>query len=60
MGGNASYDVFVSHSRSEVDAAELNGSLRTQGVSTFYDRSELRPGLRWIPGLKTRSTVPAR
>jgi hypothetical protein len=60
-GGNASYDVFVSYSRSEEVAAEgLNGWLRTHRVSTFYDRSELRSGLRWISPLKTRSTVPAR
>ena len=53
MGGDASYDVFVSYSRSdEVGAAELNGWLRAQGLSTFYDRTELRPGLRWIPGLE--------
>ena len=53
MGGDASYDVFVSYSRSdEAGAAELNGWLRSQGLSTFYDRSELRPGLRWIPGLE--------
>jgi hypothetical protein len=47
MGGDASYDVFVSYSRSdEVGAAELNGWLRAEGLSTFYDRSELRPGIR--------------
>src|SRR6185437_14488785 len=52
MGG-AAYDVFVSYSRhDETGAAELNGWLRNQGLSTFYDRSELRPGLRWIPGLE--------
>ena len=53
MGGDASYDVFVSYSRSdEIPAAELNGWLRAHGLSTFYDRGELRPGLRWIPGLE--------
>ena len=52
MGGGV-YDVFVSYSRSdEAGAAELNGWLRDQGLSTFYDRSELRPGLRWISGLE--------
>ena len=52
MGGDA-YDVFVSYSRSDgPGAAELNGWLRSQGLSTFFDRSELRPGLRWIPGLE--------
>jgi hypothetical protein len=45
--------VFVSYSRSdEAGAAELNNWLRDQGVSTFFDRSELRPGLRWVPALE--------
>src|SRR5580692_6086897 len=53
MGGNARYDVFVSYSRSDgAGAAELNEWLRSQDLSTFYDRRELRPGLRWIPGLE--------
>ena len=52
MGGDG-YDVFVSYSRSdEVGAAELNGWLRAQGLSTFFDRSELHPGLRWVPALE--------
>ena len=47
------YDVFVSYSRSdEVDAAELNRWLRSQGLTTFFDRSQLRSGLRWIPALE--------
>ena len=38
MGGDAGYDVFVSYSRSdEAGAAELNGWLRAEGLSTFYD-----------------------
>jgi len=61
MGGDAGYDVFVSYSRSdEVGAAELNGWLRAHGLSTFYDRSELRPGLRWIPGLEDAIELRAR
>src|SRR5208337_2640421 len=52
MGGDV-YDVFVSYSRSdEAGAAELNGWLRSQGLSTFFDRSKLRPGLRWVPALE--------
>jgi TIR domain len=51
--GSDGYDVFVSYSRADgAGAAELNSWLRSQGLSTFYDRSELRPGLRWIPGLE--------
>ena len=33
-------------------AAELNGWLCAQGFSTFFDRSALRPGLRWVPALE--------
>ena len=52
MGGDV-YDVFVSYSRSDEDgAAELNGWLCSQGLSTFFDRSKLRPGLRWVPALE--------
>ena len=52
MGGDA-YDVFVSYSRSDEDgAAELNSWLCSQGLSTFSDRSKLRPGLRWVPALE--------
>jgi len=52
MGGDA-YDVFVSYSRSDEDGAtELNGWLCSQGLSTFFDRSKLRPGLRWVPALE--------
>jgi hypothetical protein len=51
--GKGAYDVFVSYSgRDGAGAAELNGWLRSQGLSTFYDRSELRLGVRWIPGLE--------
>src|SRR6516162_3110566 len=47
------YDVFVSYARSDAAAAaELNTWLRGQGLSTFFDRSELRPGLPWIPALE--------
>src|ERR1700730_5914583 len=43
------FDVFLSYARSDGAAAtELNGWLRKQGLRTFFDRSELRPGLRPI------------
>jgi len=53
MGSGAAYDVFLSYARSDgAGAAELNGWLRAQGLRTFFDRGELRPGLRWIPALE--------
>ena len=53
MGSGDAYDVFLSYAHSDGDAAaDLNGWLTAQGLSTFFDRSELRPGLRWIPALE--------
>jgi tetratricopeptide (TPR) repeat protein/energy-coupling factor transporter ATP-binding protein EcfA2 len=53
MGSDDRYDVFVSYARSdEAAAAELNGWLNAEGLRTFFDRSELRPGLRWISALE--------
>jgi WD40 repeat protein/energy-coupling factor transporter ATP-binding protein EcfA2 len=53
MASGDAYDVFVSYARSdEAAAAELNGWLCAQGFSTFFDRSALRPGLRWVPALE--------
>ena len=53
MGSGATYDVFLSYARSDgAGAEELNRWLRSQGLRTFFDRSELRPGLRWIPALE--------
>jgi len=53
MPSGDAYDVFISYARSDGDAAaELNGWLSAQGFSTLFDRSELRPGLRWIPALE--------
>ena len=53
MTSDAAFDVFLSYARSDTaDAAELNGWLRSQGLRTFFDRSELRPGLRWISALE--------
>ena len=47
------YDVFISYARSDSDgAAELNGWLCAQGLTTFFDRSALRPGLRWVSALE--------
>ena len=53
MGSGDDYDVFVSYARSDgAAAAELNGWLSAQGLSTFFDRNALRPGLRWVPALE--------
>jgi energy-coupling factor transporter ATP-binding protein EcfA2 len=53
MGGDDIYDVFVSYARNdEAGATELNRWLSDQGLRTFFDRSALRLGLRWIPALE--------
>jgi energy-coupling factor transporter ATP-binding protein EcfA2 len=53
MRADNGFDVFLSYAhRDEVEAAELNGWLRAQGLRTFFKRSELRPGLRWLPALE--------
>ena len=53
MASGGAYDVFISYAHSDGDsAAELNGWLCDQGLATFFDRSELRPGLRWVPALE--------
>jgi WD40 repeat protein/energy-coupling factor transporter ATP-binding protein EcfA2 len=53
MASGDAYDVFISYARSDGEgAAQLNRWLRDQHFSTFFDRSALRPGLRWIPALE--------
>ena len=53
MSSVGAYDVFISYARSDGDAAaELNGWLVAQGFSTFFDRSALKAGLRWVPALE--------
>ena len=53
MARGKDYDVFISYARNDGDAAaELNGWLSDQGFRTFFDRSALRPGLRWVPALE--------
>jgi ABC-type multidrug transport system fused ATPase/permease subunit len=53
MASGDAYDVFISYAHSDGGAAgELNGWLCAQGFSTFFDRSALRRGVRWVPALK--------
>ena len=53
MGSGDAYDVFISYAHSDGSAAgELNGWLRAQGCSTFFDRGALRLGLRWVAALE--------
>jgi WD40 repeat protein/energy-coupling factor transporter ATP-binding protein EcfA2 len=53
MASGDAYDVFISYARSDGDgAAELNGWLCAQGFTTFFDRSALHSGLRWVPALE--------
>src|SRR5271170_366388 len=53
MGSGDAYDAFVSYARADGGAAaDVNGWLRAQGLRTFFDRSELRPGLPWVPALE--------
>jgi hypothetical protein len=54
MSGNtASYNVFLSYAHADTAAAQqLEVWLRAQGLRTFFDRRELRAGLRWIAALE--------
>src|ERR1700751_1224270 len=53
MARDDGFDVFLTYARSDGGAAaELNDWLRARGLRTFFDRSELRPGLRWLPALE--------
>src|SRR5208282_4728587 len=53
MRSGDGYEVFMSYAHSDgAAAAELNGWLTAQGLSTFFDRNALRPGLRWVPALE--------
>jgi energy-coupling factor transporter ATP-binding protein EcfA2 len=53
VSGDEKFDVFLSYARNDgLAAAELNRWLRDHGLRTFFDRSELAPGLRWISALE--------
>jgi hypothetical protein len=50
MASGDAHDALISYAHSDGGAAgELNGWLCAQGLSTFFDRRELRPGLSWVP-----------
>jgi energy-coupling factor transporter ATP-binding protein EcfA2 len=47
------YDVFVSYSRADGrHAAEIDSVLRANGLSSFFDRRILAPGLPWVRALE--------
>src|SRR4051812_47397952 len=53
MAGEQEYDVFLSYAHADgPPALQLDQWLRDQGLRTFFDRSELRPGLRWVAALE--------
>ena len=48
-----SYDVFLSYAHADAAPAQtLDVLLRAQRLRTFFDRRELRAGLRWITALE--------
>jgi TPR repeat protein/energy-coupling factor transporter ATP-binding protein EcfA2 len=47
------YDVFVSYSRADGrHASEIDSALRANGLSSFFDRRNLAPGLPWVRALE--------
>jgi Tol biopolymer transport system component len=51
--GNETYDVFVSYSRADGrHAAEIDRLLRDSGLTPFFDRRNLDPGLPWVRALE--------
>jgi hypothetical protein len=50
---NQAFDVFISYAR--VDgrhAADIDSVLRARGLTSFFDRRSLSPGLPWVRGLE--------
>jgi TIR domain len=51
--GSESYDVFVSYARADWrHAADIDSALRARGLTPFFDRRNLPPGLPWVRGLE--------
>jgi energy-coupling factor transporter ATP-binding protein EcfA2 len=47
------FDVFVSYSRVDSrHAADIDDLLRARGLTSFFDRRNLSPGLPWVRGLE--------
>ena len=47
------YDVFVSYSRADGrHAVDIDSALRANGLSSFFDRRNLAPGLPWVRALE--------
>lgn len=60
QGSAASYDVFLSCSRADSDAAEtLRARLREAGLSAFLDRYALPAGQPWRPWLEQHLALNA-
>jgi hypothetical protein len=50
---NQAHDVFVSYSRADGrHAAEIDAFLRAKGLTSFFDRRNLAPGLPWVRALE--------
>jgi energy-coupling factor transporter ATP-binding protein EcfA2 len=50
---NETYDVFVSYSRADWrHAAAIDSILRDKGLTSFFDRRNLAPGLPWVRALE--------
>jgi hypothetical protein len=48
-----SFDVFISYARVDSrHAADIDSLLRARGLSCFFDRRGLVPGLPWVRGLE--------
>ena len=50
---NETFDVFVSYSRQDWrHAADIDSFLRAKGLTPFFDRRNLAPGLPWVRALE--------
>src|SRR5262249_6390325 len=53
MAVGETYDVFISYSRADGrHAAEIDSTLCSNRLSSFFDRRNLAPGLPWIRALE--------
>jgi WD40 repeat protein len=51
--GDEAYDAFISYATADWrHAADIDSVLRTRGLTPFFDRRNLLPGLPWVPGLE--------